>query len=432
MKKVFLILLCALTLLTGCETQKENSDISFTPAAEDITAPVIRIPKAYTEVTIKKGAEYDLMLGVTASDDVDGVITDKIEINKGGFDPAVPGEYTVTYFLSDAAGNSAEPKYKKITVTETDVIAAPPVWEGVIDGEVLNPSAPAVFGGAWYHKAVSSRDQWVGIEVTVTLPEVKLSRYKSEADETLSADPDVQSLDNPSVYLGGNALNESDVGLSFSRALVDVENSKLSTGCIAFRPFWRYITDTDKDEGGYDAHGGEYAVSANGNNCIANYHWRYTEYYYLPGDKLRIIIYIPEENKMQLQIEVIEKSTLPESVKMREEYGWNDPADFLSPVFTSPGHGTGIDAEYKRVNAIDQSGNEGGTAIFTDTLVSNVIWHETYLYRVIDGTLYRVPMNEQRRGTTSAPEAEYFTVTYDGVSSELGGEVVTIHPGYTN
>ena len=214
--------------------------------------------------------------------------------------------------------------------------------------------------------------------------------------------------------------------------LVNVSSSTLSTGCIAFRPFWRYITETDQDVGGYDAHGGEYAVSANGNNCIANYHWKYTEYYYLPGDKLRIVVYVPEENKMQLQIEVLEKSTLPESVEMREKYGWKDPADFLSPVFTSPGHGTGILAEFKRVNAIDQSGNEGGVAISTQTEVKNIIWHETYLYRVIDGTLYRVPMNESRRGTTSAPEDKYFTVSYEGVDSSLGGEVVTIHPGYEN
>ncbi len=433
MKKTIIAILSILVLLSGCTPSGEVSDTSFESQADvvDTEPPVIRVPKATAEVTIKKGTDYNLMMGVTGKDNVDGTITDKIQINKGGFDPDVPGEYTVTYFLSDAAGNSAEPKFRKIIVVETSVLSAPPVWEGEIDGEKLNPASPAVFGGAWYHKVVSSKDKWVGIEVTVTLPEVKLSRYNGSADTSLNVDPNVKSLDNPSVYLGGHALSESDVGLSFSRALVNVSSSTLSTGCIAFRPFWRYITDTDQDLGGYDAHGGEYAVSANGNNCIANYHWRYTEYYYLPGDKLRIIVYVPEENKMQLQIEVIEKSTLPESVKMREEYGWKDPADFLSPVFTSPGHGTGIDAEFKRVNAIDQSGNEGGTAILTDTLVSNVIWHETYLYRVIDGTLYRVPMSEERRGTTSAPESQYFTVTFDGVDSSLGGEVVTIHPGYT-
>jgi hypothetical protein len=52
------------------------------------------------------------MQNVTGYDKVDGIITDKIQINDGGFDPSVAGEYTVTYFLSDNAGNVADPKLK--------------------------------------------------------------------------------------------------------------------------------------------------------------------------------------------------------------------------------------------------------------------------------------------------------------------------------
>ena len=105
------------------------------------------------------------------------------------------------------------------------------------------------------------------------------------------------------------------------------------------------------------------------------------------------------------------------------------PADFLSPIFASPGQGTGIDAEFKRVCAIDQSGNEGGTAIETTTEVKGVIWHETYLYREIDGVIYRVPMDESRRAATAAPRSDAFTVTHEGVDTNKGGEVVCIHPG---
>lgn len=339
-----------------------------------------------------------------------------------------PGEYKVTYSLADKAGNAAEPQFKKITVIETSVLSAYPIWEGAIDGEVKNPAPAPVFGGAWYYKTVSSRDKWVGIETTVTLPEPDINRYKADYDTSLPIDPNVQNLDNPSIYLGGNAQTESDVGLSLSKVVLGGSGT-ISTGSVAFRPFWRYITSEDQDAGGYDVHGGEYAVTANGNNCFANYHWKYTEYYYLPGDTLRIIVHIPKEGKMQLQIEVIEVSTLPSSVEMREKYGWKAPANFLSPVFASPGHGTGMDAEFKRVCAIDQSGNEGGTAIATDTTVTGVIWHETYLYREIDGTVYRVPMDETRRASTAAPNADKFTVTHDGVDTDKGGEVISIHPG---
>lgn len=431
-----LLLFLLTTLLWGC-AQGSGEDTSVpdgtsdTASVADSKKPKIRIFDSY-KVFIKKGESFDLMSGVKGSDDVDGDITDKIQINDGGFDPQVPGEYTVVYFLSDSAGNVADPKQRTITVKETDVLAAPPVWEGSIEGEVLDPADPPVFGGAWYYKAVSSKDAWVGIEATVTLPQVDLNRYDGEYDTSLDVDPDAKNLDNPSVYLGGHAQNESDVGLSFSRALVDVDSKTLSKGCIAFRPFWRYITATDQDAGGYEEHGGEYAVSANGNNCIANYHWKYTEYYYLPGDKLRILVFSPEANKLQLQIQVLEVSTLPESVKMREEYGWKAPEDFLSPVFASPGHGTGSLAEFKRVNALDQTGNEGGTAIPTESVMKSIVWHETYLYRVLEGTMYRVPMGENRRGTTGAPSAEHFSVSYEGVDTSKGGEVVTIHPGYTN
>ena len=272
----------------------------------------------------------------------------------------------------------------------------------------------------------------MGIEGTITLPEVKIDRYEGSSDSALDVDPNAKNLDNPSVYMGGHATSESDVGLSFSKALIDVNNQTLSKGSIAFRPFWRYITAEGKDEGGYEVHNGEYAVSATGNNCIANYHWKYTEYYYLPGDKIRMIIYIPEPNKMQLQIELIEKSTLPSSVEMREKYGWKDPANFKSPVFTAPGNGTDMDVEYKRVNAIDQVANEGKTAISSQTEVKNAIWHDTYLYRNMNGTLYRVPMGDNRRGVMNAPDQAKFTITYEGVDRNLGGEVVTIHPGYTS
>ncbi len=440
MKKRFFFLLLAGSLLltacgeTGVESNPPVSNTSSETSAEeslppDTTSPTLRIAKAHRDVKIKKGQEYDLMLGVTGTDDRDGTITDRIQVNKGSYDPNVAGEYTVGFFLTDSAGNAAEAVFKKITVVETDVLEAYPVWDQEIPGEVKNPSAAPIFGGAWYYKVVSSRDKWVGIETTVTLPEVDIDRYNGEYNTSLDVDPDVKNLDNPSIYLGGNAISESDVGLSFSKGLVNAKTGSLSTGNIAFRPFWRYITDEDQDVGGYDVHGGEYAVSATGNNCIANYHWRYTQYYYLPGDTLRIIVHVPEPGKMQLQIEVLEVSTLASSVAIRQQYGWEAPADFLSPVFASPGHGTGMDAEFKRVCAIDQSGNEGGTAIETTSSVTNVIWQETYLYREIDGVLYRVPMDESRRAATAAPRGDAFTVTFDGVDTTKGGEVVSIHPG---
>lgn len=409
-------------------SEEPSAEESFEEPA-DTDKPVITLAPFTGTLYVSRGGSIDFMSGVSGYDPTEGDLTDHVTVSAEGYDENTPGEYTAVYRLADSAGNEADEVMRTITVKESAVLAEYPVWEGQISGEKPKPADPKVFGGAWYRKVISSKDSWTGIEATVTLPEVVIRRYDGEYDETLPYDPEVKNLDNPSVYLGGNAGSESDVGLGFSRTLYKAGTSNLTKSSFAFRPFWRYITSTDKDAGGYDVHGGLYAVSANGNNCYANYHWKYTEYYYLPGDTLRIVVYSPAPGKLQLMIEVISKSTLPSSVAIREQYGWEDPADFVSPVFASAGHGTnGVLAEFKRVNAIDQSGNEGKTAIPTDTEITGAVWHSTYLHRVINGVAYRVPMNENRRGEVNAPYGSAFTVVSTPEERAIGAETVTIAP----
>jgi hypothetical protein len=412
------------------ESSEEPSAEESSEEPADTDKPVITLAPFTGTLYVSRGGSIDFMSGVSGYDPTEGDLTGHVTVSAEGYDENTPGEYTAVYRLADSAGNEADEVMRTIIVKESAVLAEYPVWEGQISGEKPKPADPKVFGGAWYRKVISSKDSWTGIEATVTLPEVVIRRYDGEYDETLPYDPEVKNLDNPSVYLGGNAGSESDVGLGFSRTLYKAGTSNLTKSSFAFRPFWRYITSTDKDAGGYDVHGGLYAVTANGNNCYANYHWKYTEYYYLPGDTLRIVVYSPAPGKLQLMIEVISKSTLPSSVAIREQYGWKDPADFVSPVFASAGHGTnGVLAEFKRVNAIDQSGNEGKTAIPTDTEITGAVWHSTYLHRVINGVAYRVPMNENRRGEVNAPYDSAFTVVSTPEERAIGAETVTIAPG---
>ncbi|PKK86709.1 MAG: hypothetical protein CVV63_04070, partial [Tenericutes bacterium HGW-Tenericutes-8] len=82
--------------------------------------------------------------------------------------------------------------------------------------------------------------------------------------------------------------------------------------------------------------------------------------------------------------------------------------------------------EFKRVNAIDQVANEGKPAVPTTTSVGEAIWHNTYLYRNIDGITYRVPMNDTRIGVMNCPLVTQFTST--GIDALTGGETVSIHP----
>ena len=205
-------------VLTSCAdmreylTSEDIDEISVTSpetsVSPDTGKPLIRINEDEKVVVIKKGGTVDLMSGVSGIDRRDGDITEKIRVDDGGLDTMMPGEYTVTYLLSDNAGNEADIVSRVVIVRETDVLKAPELWKGTVSGEKPAPEAPGIFGGAWYHKVVSSKDKWCGMEATVTLPEVNILRYEGDFDSTLNADPDAKNLDNPSVYFGGNAGRE--------------------------------------------------------------------------------------------------------------------------------------------------------------------------------------------------------------------------------
>lgn len=437
MKKTLqLMLLLFALLLVGCTdnsdptSSTEPVETTEDPIYSDTIKPLIQIDSTERVIVIRQRETYDWMKGIKGIDNLEGNITDRIEINMNDFNAEIPGEYTIFYYLNDSAGNSANPVSRTVIVWPTDTFQAPEVYTGTIANEAPKPERPDCFDGAWYRKVVSARDQWVGLEGTVTLPEIDINRYNGQYDTNLNVDPDAINLDNPSVYMGGNADYESDVGLSLSKGCVDGDCSKVSQGSVVFRPFWRYITNSDYDEGSYADHLGLYSVSCSGSgqtkNCFANWHYKDTQYYYLPGDKIRMIVYSPRPNYLQLQIEVIEVSTLPESKAMREKYGWKDPENFISPEFRSPGVGTGKPTEYKRVNAIDQKSNEGKPAIPTTTEIKNAIWHEVYLYREIDDTLYRVPFDESRAAYMSCPYDDAFII--ESHNPEKGGEVITISP----
>ncbi len=70
------------------------------------------------DLTIYVGDEIDLMEGVSAIDDLEGDITDRIII-EGTVNNDIPGEYQVTYQVSDSVGNVTK-KVRKVIVKEND------------------------------------------------------------------------------------------------------------------------------------------------------------------------------------------------------------------------------------------------------------------------------------------------------------------------
>jgi 2',3'-cyclic-nucleotide 2'-phosphodiesterase (5'-nucleotidase family) len=83
----------------------------------DTTKPVI---DGALDITVLEGTFFDLMLGVTASDDFDGNITSSISIS-GEYNSSVPGVYHVSYTVSDSSGNQ-ETVNRTITVLKRDLI----------------------------------------------------------------------------------------------------------------------------------------------------------------------------------------------------------------------------------------------------------------------------------------------------------------------
>jgi hypothetical protein len=161
------------------------------------------------------------------------------------------------------------------------------------------------------------------------------------------------------------------------------------------------------------------------------------EYYYFPGDKIRMSVFSPAPGFLQMRIELLEVTTHPNYIDARSRYNLDDDFNriFATPLFPSEGMGA-MKAEFKRVNAIDQVANEGKPTINTNSVVQNAIWHEVYLYRQITGTLYKIPMTQTRSAYMTCPLGSNingnftnaFEISYENVNRDLGGEMITLRP----
>ena len=293
----------------------------------------------------------------------------------------------------------------------------PKIYNGEIADEKRPPNSPACFQGAWYRKVYSSKDLWLGIEGTIILGEFIPDEKRFKSDGRISLK---RHLDNPSIYMGGHALSESDAGLGFNVGYLSDDTSKdLDYGSekIAYRPFWRYIYEQVYDE--------NFQVLRKNINSWNVANAKNLNHYYFPGDKIKMSIYSPIPNYLQLKIDLIEPTKIEKYKKIRDSFNLSFPIqNFLSPLFYSKGHGLNF-AEFKRVNSIDQFGNEGFVVSKTNAFVTEAIWEETYLYRRINGEIMKVPMTENRQTKMACPQSEAFTIK----SFSKTGEKISIHPG---
>ena len=127
-----------------------------TPPAEDKTAPVF---SGVSDVTVEFGASFDPLAGVSAKDDVDGDVTSSIKV-EGDVDTSKAGTYTLTYTVSDKAGNTATAT-RVVTVKEKPV--TPPAEDAFTvtfdanGGSVVDP-VTVKYGEKVAAPAVPTRD----------------------------------------------------------------------------------------------------------------------------------------------------------------------------------------------------------------------------------------------------------------------------------
>lgn len=82
---------------------------------------------------VKLNSNFDLTSGVTANDQEDGDITSKVTVNKNDFNINKSGEYTVTYTITDSAGNKAS-KDRKFVVYSNSTYVSDMEWDSAVSG----------------------------------------------------------------------------------------------------------------------------------------------------------------------------------------------------------------------------------------------------------------------------------------------------------
>jgi hypothetical protein len=229
------------------------------------------------------------------------------------------------------------------------------------------PSLPC-FPGAYYRKAASSFDQWTGIEGVIVLPEgtADFARYGNNGP-----------LDKFSIYMGGRANNqEVDAGILWEITKDPFGN--IDTFNRAYRPFWRVTS---------------------WNNAPAT-----KEYYWYPGERILMRVEVAGSGLLRLTVE----DATP------------NPEKSFSVEFAASQFGVGFPQQFKRVNAIDQLGNEGRPVQPTRAKVVGAIWEEVYLLRGEE----RFPFVPERFTDMRCPDPCYFVIeTYN----DKGGEAISIY-----
>ena len=243
-------------------------------------------------------------------------------------------------------------------------------------GEVVPATSIPCFAGAYYRKAVTSFDVWTGIAGIVKLGTPKVDEDRLDATKK-------QPLDNFSVYMGGNAGGNYEVDAGLTWAFTADAGGKLSERRNAWRPFWRTKT---------------------WNNAPNS-----PEYTWYPGDTVQIAVLLVGPKKLRL----IVADANPQPKKM------------FQVDFDAEGFAPNVTRQFKRVNAIDQFGNEGKPVQPTKAQVTGAEWLQTILLRGAGAETKQIPMDKTRFTNMRCSDESHIVVTTTDAAK--GAEKIDIY-----
>ena len=180
----------------------------------DVIPPTITL-NGDAEMTIYTDDEY-IDPGVTASDNYDGDITDRIVINNE-LDNTYPGEYRIVYFVEDSSGNSADITRKIIVEKKPEPepeIAYVPVQSD--DTEVVVPATSS--------DSIADYISEHGYDVSVGYYNLVTGRqYLYQADKKYYGASLIKTLD--AIYLYDKGMVDDNLKYYIDRAISVSDNN---------------------------------------------------------------------------------------------------------------------------------------------------------------------------------------------------------------
>jgi hypothetical protein len=193
--------------------------------------------------------------------------------------------------------------------------------------------------------------------------------------------PNGRPVENSSLYIGGLA-GEQEIDAGVLWEVIRLPDGKVSPVPLAYRPFWR------------------------------NTEWKNSEakpaYYYFPGDMIRMRCAVVGPSQLQLEIAVEKRG--PNAAPALAALGFSpdaiataDTPTTLTVQFEAKGFGEGLPQQFKRVNGLDQSGNEGQAVKPTAARVEVARWERVVLLRGEE----RFPFTPERFTDMRCPDPQH-------------------------